>query len=194
MRLLALLAFLAASCTTVVHPPPAVGDPVTVVLLSHGRSSSLVLPDDEGVTRWAFGDWTFYALGEKGVGDAIAALFWPSSAALGRQWIDGAGGEPAAYLDRVGIVLDEAFPIRVERDAVADLRGRLGTLFELHRESLVYGAGPRLEFVRIPERYWIVNSSNRKVAAWLRELGCRTSGITLRSKWRVEPAVATQAP
>ena len=63
-----LLAATLTGCVTVVRPPAAPADPVEVYLLDHGRTPSLVLPGgDGGSTRWAYGDWRWYALGEHGL-------------------------------------------------------------------------------------------------------------------------------
>lgn len=183
-----LAAVLSVSCTTAIRPPAAPADPQTVLLVTHGRSSSLVLPGGDGdSSRWAYGDWRFYALGRKGFLDAVAALFWPTPSALGRQRVDGQPVTRAALLARLGIGIDEVFAIAVGRDATARLERRLQELFEEHRETLHDNPGPRLEFVRHPEPYSLFSNSNGKVAAWLRELGCEVSGVPLLSKWRIEP-------
>ncbi|HVR44803.1 MAG TPA: hypothetical protein VMS56_15325 [Thermoanaerobaculia bacterium] len=186
--LTAALAFaLLVSCTMTVRTPQAVAEPETVVLLSHGRSSSLVLPFAESeAVRYAFGDWRYYALGEKGSGDALAALLWPTAAAFGRR-VTERGPDPRLGLAaNVGIGWDEAFPIRVEREAVAALRGRLEALFAANLATRLYNPAPNLVFVRPPESYGVINNSNQKVAAWLEELGCEVRGVRLLSRWRVK--------
>lgn len=181
-----LLAF-SVSCTTTIRPPAVTADPATVYLLQHGRSSSLVLTTGDGdASRWAYGDWRFYALGRKAPADALAAILWPTTAALGRQLIESAPDEPAKLLARMGIGIDGMLPIIVEREAVTRLAARLEGLFQLNLDTLIFNPGPQLEFVHHPQRYTLVNSSNRKVAEWLRELGCELSGISLLSRWEVE--------
>jgi hypothetical protein len=178
---------LLVSCATLIHPPASVADPSTVVLITHGISSSLVFADQSGrAVRFAYGDWRYYALNQTGVGDALAAILWPTPAALGRQVIDGAAEQPDDLVAQLGIAYDEAFPIRVERAAVKRLREDLESLFLARVETRVYNPEPKLEFVRHPEAYSLFNNSNRKVAQWLRELGATVSGIPLLSKWRVK--------
>ena len=177
---------LLVSCVTTVRPPATLVDPTTVVLLSHGISSSLVLADQEGrAVRFAFGDWRYYALGHTGIGDALAAILWPTPSALGRQVIDEATEEPDLLVAQLGIAYDAAFPIRVEREAVRRLREDLESQFLAHIDTRVYNPEPRLEFVRHPESYSLINNSNRKVAQWLRRLGSKVSGAPLMSKWKV---------
>jgi hypothetical protein len=113
-------------------------------------------------------------------------VLWPTQGALGRQRIEAAPARLDDLIAHLGIGIDEAFPLRVERAAVAALRQRLESLFEANRATLLYNPAPRLEFVHHPEPYTLFNSSNRKVAQWLRELGCEISGVPLLSNWRVE--------
>lgn len=161
------------------------------MLVTHGKSSSLILPNGElRAARWAFGDWRYYAVGETGLWSTVAAALWPTPSALGRQVIDPAPEATRDLLASLGIGIDKAYSIRVERAAVARLQARLESIFEANRETLLYNPGPRLEFVRHPEPYTLVNSSNRKIAEWLRELGCTISGVPLLSRWRVESAPA----
>jgi hypothetical protein len=179
-------AMLSASCTTVIHPPAGPPDPEIVFLVTHGRSSSLILHGGEGdATRWAYGDWRYYALGRKGSSDALAALLWPTRAALGRQTIERAPRTPEDLARRLGIGIDEIFAIEVSRESVMRLESRLQEVFAARLDTLLYNPGPRLEFVEHPRRYSLVSNSNGMVAEWLRELGSEISGLPLLSKWRV---------
>lgn len=175
------------ACTTTIRPPAVTAEPATVYLLQHGRSSSLVLDDGDGqVSRWAYGDWRFYALGHKGVTSALAAVLWPTKSALGRQLVESAPDSSDDLLERMAIGVDQMFPITVERSAVARLEQRLNELFTANLETRLFNPGPQLEFVHHPEPYTLFNNSNRKVAQWLQELGCEVHGLTILSRWRVE--------
>jgi hypothetical protein len=185
LLILFLAAMLLGSCTTVIRPPAETSDPEIVLLVTHGRSSSLILHGGEDASRWAYGDWRYYALGRKESSDALAAILWPTRAALGRQMIERAPRTPADLVRRLGIGIDEIFAIEVSRESVARLEGRLQELFAANLDTLLYNPGPRLEFVEHPRRYSLVSNSNGMVAAWLRELGCEISGWPLLSKWRV---------
>jgi hypothetical protein len=165
-----------AGCTTVVRCPEPGGEAATVLLLAHGKSSSLVLPDpSDGATRWAFGDWRYYAEGDTGVMSTIAAGLCPTPAALGREQF-----RSRARLEREA---DRLIPLRVEANEVRALRARLERTFAAHESTLRYNREQRLHFVMPEEHYTLVNSSNRKVASWIRDLGCTTSGITLLPRW-----------
>ncbi|HUP44809.1 MAG TPA: hypothetical protein VM779_04765 [Thermoanaerobaculia bacterium] len=172
---------LLASCTTTIRPPVAVNDPARVLVLTHGISSSLVLPDERGGgVRFAYGDWRYYALGQTGLCETLAAVLWPTRAALGRQVIEPAMIERLSHEVAVAIVVD--------RKAVDGLRARLEAIFFQAIDSWVYNPGHRLEFVTHPQPYSLRNNSNRQVARWLRELGAEVSGVPLLPKWIEAPA------
>ena len=60
MRLLLsiLAAFTVSGCAMTFRPPVYPENPVTVVVLDHGRHSSLVLPrGDGGSVEYAYGEW-----------------------------------------------------------------------------------------------------------------------------------------
>ncbi|MEI2420236.1 hypothetical protein V6O07_08175, partial [Arthrospira platensis SPKY2] len=77
---------LLAACSATILPPPHPTDPVTVVLLDHGRHSSLVLPDSAGgALRYSYGDWDYYVMRDTALASGARALFRSTPAALGRQ-------------------------------------------------------------------------------------------------------------
>lgn len=100
LAVVAFMAFmvLAAGCSTTVIPPESTIEPVTVFLLDHGRTPSLILPSaDSNMTRYVYGDWNWYALRNTGPIDGLRALFWPSQGTLGRRDFP---GPPDAHIIR----------------------------------------------------------------------------------------------
>lgn len=193
LRLLVVAALpLLAACTTVVRPPatPAApaADAVEVYLVDHGRTSSLVLPvaGDE-LRRYAYGDWRWYALGEKTSGRALAALFRPTQGALGREALHGPR-EEATVRSSVEVEIEAVHPLRVPRSAAAALAARLDELFRRRLDTRVVNEENGLAFVHHPVPYTLRHSSNRVVARWLREMGCGVRGAALLSRWRIAPA------
>jgi hypothetical protein len=185
LRLLALAWPLLAACTAVVRPPASPVDPVEAVLLDHGRTSSLVVPDGDGrLVRWAYGDWHWYALEQTTPARAVAALFWPTRGALGRQELAGPPG-PTTLREEVWAEIEAAHPIAVGRAEAAALAARLDELFRSGIDTVVVGEGSGLSFVHHPHPYTLLHSSNRRVAAWLRELGCDLRGPALLARWRL---------
>jgi hypothetical protein len=158
-----------------------------VYLLDHGRHASLVLPAPEGgVVRYSYGDWTYYALRETGVVEASSAVLWSTQAALGRRLLDHPADSAGLRLAlKVGI--EGMYEIVVESDEVSRLQRRLDGLYHANFDSRIYNSAYDLEFVHHPQPYTLIHNSNRVIAEWLRELGCRVRGLLLFSNWKVQP-------
>lgn len=179
-------ALLIAACTNVIRPPMHVEEPATVYLLDHGRTPSLVLPDGaDGMIRYGYGDWDWYALDETGFLQAIAALGWPTQGALGRFEMYGPVDE-ASIRARVRIVIEQILALEVEREAVLRLRAKLDGIYAEQQSTLVSNEASQFEFVHHPEHYSALNNSSTVIASWLEELGAEVQGLALVSEWRVE--------
>jgi hypothetical protein len=180
-----LVILLLAGCgTTVVIAPQEPREPLPVFLLDHGRHTSLVLPAPDGsVTRYAYGDWEFYAERKTGPGHAVAAILWPTGSALGRRHLAGPPTE-AAVLAQVRVGIQEIHPLYVEASRVMSLRDRLNSYFEVGevRETPEVD----LSFVPYPHRYSLHHNSNTVIADWLTELGAEVSRRPVWAGWRVE--------
>lgn len=172
------------ACTTIIEPPQAPPDPSPVFLVDHGRHASLVLPvGDDGMVRYAYGDWDYYARVRTGVGDAATALFWPTQAGLGRRALSGLPGASGVRRQVRGIV--SLHRLIVDSEKVERLRARLDSIYAANIETRIYNSRYDLEFVHHPAVYWALNNSNQVVAGWLLELGCRVVGAALFSDWEV---------
>jgi hypothetical protein len=172
------------ACPTTVVPPADPADPVTVFLLDHGRTPSLILPAPGGrMTRYVYGDWNYYALRNTGLGDGLNALLWPTQGTLGRRELPGPP-DPEAVRDQVRVSIENLYPLVVGGAESERLRARLDAE---HRAGLAAGSAEAydLEFVPHPVRYTYFHNSNHMVAGWLRELGCSTRGPAFNSLWRV---------
>ncbi|ACL71655.1 hypothetical protein [Thioalkalivibrio sulfidiphilus] len=174
-----------AGCgTTTVIAPSSPAEPVPVFLLDHGRTSSLVLPAPDGtMTRYAYGDWRYYAERETGLGHAIAAVLWPTGSALGRRHLAGPATE-ASVRAQVRVPIQAIHGLSVEAARVAALRGRLDDYFE----SAEVRETPEVElsFVPYPHQYTLRHNSNAIIADWLVELGAGVNRRPIWSGWRVE--------
>ena len=188
LRGAALLPVLAVpiGCTTTVVTPAAVKRPVTVYLLDHGRTPSLVLPADSGkMVRYMYGDWEWYARSNTNAWRGFLALFVPTQGTLGRDAfpaVDSAG----AVREAVAVGIDELFAIEVERGRAWELHQALESQFAAKRDESVWSEGNRARFVPHPQKYTYFTNSNHMVAGWLRELGCETRGPAFHSRWKVE--------
>jgi hypothetical protein len=169
-----------SGCKTKVVPPPAPHQPVTVFLLDHGRTPSLVLPRGDGtLVRYAYGHWQWYALRRTDVLTGLGAVLWPSKGALGQGFVRPAASDESvqdSIRREVPVSVDRLFPIEVDRQSVDRLDGRLDSLCRAPQADRVVNDAYRLTFVEYPEKYWIFHNSNHVVAGWLEELGCQISG------------------
>lgn len=183
--LVMMCALLVTACTSVIVPPDEVRDPVNVLVLHHGRHSSLVLPSEAGgAVRYSYGDWQYYALNRTGLGSGLRALLWPTPAALGQQLLAGpVDADSIARQLRIPVL--ESFEVMVERAAVRKLQLELAGIFDGARETLHYSGAYDVYFVHHPEPYTINYNSNRMVGRWLQQLGCTIIGHPVVSNWQV---------
>lgn len=174
------------ACATVVTPPPHPSDPVTVYLLDHGRTSSLMLPTADGaLLRYVYGNWEWYALMHTGVRSAARAMLWPSQAALGRHRYPGPA-DPESVRLRFGPWSEHIFPIVVGRAKVDQLEKELDDLYQRNLATLHVNTDYELEFVKHPQAYHLFHDSNRVIADWLGELGCKVSGPAIVANWKLK--------
>ncbi len=175
-----------SGCTTAIVAPANVQDPLPVFILDHGRHTSLVLPHPEGVVRYAYGDWDWYAEVETGAVEATSALLWPTRAGLGRRLIAAPATE-AGVRGGLKVGIQSLHSVQVESKAVESLRATLETLYQVNLDSLKFNAAYDLAFVHHPVPYSLWHNSNHQVANWLRQLGCVVQGSGFWARWRVEP-------
>lgn len=179
------LAVLLGGCTTTIVPPASLANPQPVFVLDHGRHTSLVLPHPEGVVRYAYGDWRWYAQEDTGPWQGSAAVLWPTRGTLGRRILPGPATEEGVR-GSVNVVIEHLYSLQVEGERVAALRDRLEALFRANQASRTYSAASDLAFVHHPEAYSAFHNSNHKLAEWLTTLGCEIRGSGFLARWRVE--------
>lgn len=187
-RLFAMLAaIMLGACTTVVIPPSAPTEPVSVFLIDHGRHSSLLLPTEAGgAVRYSYGDWAYYVEDRTGALSGLRAVFLPSRASLGRQDLLHAP-DASRLAEQIGLLIVDAHEIRVASADVARLHGQLTSLFAASPHEPVQAVRNPSRFVEHPLRYSLLHNSNHVVGQWLTELGCTVIGYPLLPTWRIEP-------
>ncbi|MFB1486646.1 MULTISPECIES: hypothetical protein [unclassified Thiocapsa] len=180
---------LLCGCVATVFPPPRTDQSRPVYVLDHGRHTSLVLgTPDQGLVRWAYGDWGWYAEGDQRPLRAFPVLLLRTPAALGRQSLHTLY-DPDAIRAAVPVVTDRVFVIHADAARIDRLQARQEALFASGRqdgrlESPAFG----LVFVPHPVPYRIDHNSNHMVASWLTELDCRVQGNPTLGNWRVVDA------
>lgn len=179
-----------AGCTARIVPPaPAeVSDPQMVYLLDHGRTSSLVLPTNGMMVRYAYGEYQWYALERTGVLRVFPALFWPTPATLGQKLMPGPVS-PEMIQQQVLVGIEAIHAVEVDAARVRSLLDRLERRFEAGaaEREVVVAPVRDLQFVPTSPRYHVFYNSNHVAAEWLEALGCTVRGPTILSRWRVEP-------
>jgi hypothetical protein len=147
------------------------------------------LPDDSlEARRWAYGDWDYYALRKTSLWDGIVAMLWPSQGALGQMPLGVPVQVDAVQAALGGIGVEHAYAIHVERERARQLHQELSSLYQRRIETEVNTPEVGFRFVHHPTRYTFFCNSNHAAAGWLRRLGCRVSGPTFHSNWRLVQA------
>ena len=113
-------------CAHRVTPPADPADPVPVYLIDYGRHASLALPAGGRIEEWFWGDWNYYAAGNRSLGDGLTALFASRGATLGHRDHEG-----TADLARLCTSenAEHVFTFAVERAHVEALRVRLSAKY-----------------------------------------------------------------
>lgn len=182
LTVLSLLLF--SGCSTQVKCP-SIPYGRNVALVDHGRHASLVLESEEGMIRYSFGDWKYYALAEQGFWSGVRALFWPTRSGLGRREL----AKPVTDQNvrkRMTVLAEHIFIFQLETERVRRFIEAQDKIYYDHQTSRIYNAPYDLYFVHHPESYSLINNSNYKVGQWLEEMGCTTDGWSFLSNWKVK--------
>ncbi len=167
--------FLTTACTTLIIPPQDPPNPTRVYIVDVGYHAALILPDREnGIVRYVYGDWSYFALGEDDLWHGLLALLVPTQGALGRQHYS---------MQEPGELLASRFPgctmfeLSVSVDRVASLLEQLDARFRANIQTRLYNSDYDLEFVKDPGSYIWFDNCNTVLVGWLEELGCECRGI-----------------
>lgn len=175
---------LTAGCANTVVPPADPERPVTAFLLDHGRHASLVLERGDGMTRYAWGDWDYYALNRTGPLRASGTLFGANQAGLARRRLPGPA-EPARVRRQVAVPIETLWRIEVPGERARRLHAGFDRRFRDARATLTANPLYDLEFVHATQAYNLTRNSNHQVGHWLRELGCEVRMAGPFSDWHV---------
>jgi hypothetical protein len=182
--LLLLGALLLAGCAATLVAPPTPAEPRGVYVLDHGRHTSLLLTgSDAKLWRYAYGDWRWYVGFERSPGRAVGALFWPSSAALGRATLHGPA-EIGILQPQVGSVIEAVLAFEAEGARVDHLLATLDDLFVAQADTQRHSPELKLDVVEHPVPYTLTHNSNHVVAQWLEALGFEVHGSPMTGRWR----------
>lgn len=174
----------AGGCTHRVEPPAGVASPTSVYLVDHGRTASVVLPHDEALVRYSYGEWQWYALNRTGPFRGSGALWSDTHGTLGRDVFE-AQRTLDAVRAAIRLPVQNAWELEVERVHARALASELDALFRRASGEAVYNPLMGQTFVPHPEPYSLRHNSNHVAADWLRRLGCRVEMHGPFSRWRV---------
>lgn len=180
-----------SGCTTVVIPPANPPNPSPVFIADYGRHSSLVLPRGDGrLVEYSYGQFAWYALEKDEWWRVPALLFVPQQGALGREEWEGTATTSGVRRHRwVEAVMEvEVAQIHLDR-LLARLDARFAAGADTEFRNDHYG----LTFVFDEDDYWIGNSCNTAVAAWLRELDCEVPSVALSADYEIRPPTRSPA-
>jgi hypothetical protein len=173
---------LACGCTSTVTCPPPPPDPATVFLLREAMHTGIVLPPADGAdaaeyVEFAYGDWSWYALGNDSWYHVFGTVLWPSQGACGRRTF---AARTEAELLRA-VTWAELSPIVVSRARADALRRRLQAAFDRGRAGLVERRDLRFQFVPGDTSYWFLNTCADVAAGWFEELDCGVGWAPIRA-------------
>ncbi|SDL69776.1 hypothetical protein SAMN05192555_106126 [Franzmannia pantelleriensis] len=179
-----LVATLLSGCAARVTPQAQLEAPQPVYLVDHSRHASLVIPHEDGLTRYSYGEWGWYVEGQRGTLAGLSALLWPTPGGLGRK--EHAALEVPPLPARVTPEgRQRVHALEAEAERVEMLRQRLDAYHAEAASPAVYSETYGLYFVPYSRDYWAAHQSNLKVVEWLQELGMEVRGSAWLSRWRI---------
>lgn len=193
LLLIAIFAPVVLSGCATVAPPPAPADGVPVYLADYGRHASLILPDGDGLTEFAFGEWRWFALEDNWLIRAPRIMLLPAPGTLGRRRF---GPVAPPVVDHLAGATGGAriLTITVTHASALALATRLEHNFDTAGATPLHNADYEMDFVPAPRLYWLPHNCNNQVAAWLREMGCRVSTPVVFSAFTLAPTPPPPAP
>lgn len=172
------------SSPTTIIPPAAPVSPVTVYIVEGKVHARLVLPTSSGsLMQYAYGDWRYYALNERSLGDGIRALLIPTPGALGRRKYESkADLQNAVAASENGTL----FNFKVSQAEVTQLLQSLDDRFNQNSDTQVYNPLTHMSLVRQDDDYTLWHNSNHELVNWLQDLSCEVEGFVLLADFQVQ--------
>jgi hypothetical protein len=175
--------------------PPEVRDGVPVVLSQYEWHTRLALPDGTAAFyEYGFGEWNFYGLEKEGFFSGFRAITGLGKGAISRRELPYTLSE-SEFARAAGS--NRSVRLYVERGRAEGLRGELERRWQSNAHSRVVRTWDGIPVSRDRAAYHLFANSNDVVANWLRRLGCRVSGNTSTSRFKVvngSDAAVRQSP
>jgi len=171
-----------AGCAWTVRPPDPQPPMATVILSQYGWHTRLAPPGPGGssLIEYGFGNWRYYALGERSLPSGLRALFFSDTATLSRRPL--ARPRDAEWGRRLGS--RRSVGLAAPADAVEALRQELERLWRESDPDTAEAHG--LYFRRVDLDDSLFHNSNHRTAAWLERLGCEVQGSPVMGNFEVD--------
>jgi hypothetical protein len=181
-------------CTTSLGEPESPLDPRTVLVIDHGRHSSVAIETAKGsLVRYSYGDKRYYQDQDTSLASGAAALLWPTPAVLGRAALAGEA-TPESLEAQLVVGIEEILVVQVEGSKADGLMLELDALhLEGQAEHLLVPAYG-LVFAPHPRDYVWWHNSSTMIATWLEEMGVEVRGPGLLASWEVGGSGVSGSP
>jgi hypothetical protein len=166
------------------EPPSRPEESAVVYLADYGRHSRLALQvDDRWMAEYSFGDWRYFAQGERTIWRGLAALTVPTEGGLGRRHLPLTEDE-STFNAVAGSV--RSARLEVGQAKLDELLAALESRYEANIATEMVADWAEMTFVKDDLSYHLFYNSNHRTAEWLRSLGCGVRGIPVLSNFRIE--------
>jgi hypothetical protein len=196
LLLLALVMLLCLqACGATVKAPLDPANPAAVYLVDHGIHSCVMFPRDDGsVVAFCYSSYEYAAKDHDGALNGPAALLIPNSGTLGRREFRpsecSADGVCRAFMEGEQYYhIDKCYTIWVDKPDRERVLNQLEERFVAGASTQIDNRKRRFSFVRDDHAYGLFNTCNNESLSWLREMGCRVSGLGLAADFSVDCAV-----
>lgn len=181
LAIVALISVVLITSPTVIIPPDHPEKPVTAYVIDLGVHSRLVLPDDQGLIQYAYGDWRYFALNQQDLGSSVAALLIPTQGTLGRRKYDNFAQLQQAMNTNITIL-----NLTVARAKATQLKKLLDQRFHQNIETEIFNPVNQMNFVKDQQEYTLYHNSNHELVVWLKHLDCGVKGFVLLANFQVQ--------
>ena len=171
------------ACSMRLEPPTNLQNPVNVFVSDYGDSSGLIFAlEGQNYLEYAWGDWEYMALNERGFFEMLEAGFFSQKSALGRREKSVQQEEDLA----ARFSAEKLLKLEVEKEKQQALVRKLNERFQSLSDqdtAAIFNPYQDMHFVPSDTDYSVFYNSNHRVRDWLKELGVKTSGWSFRSSF-----------
>jgi hypothetical protein len=163
-------------------PPADPEEAIAVYIIEMGLHPEVVLPHpQDGLMRYAYGDWNYFALNQQALNDAVAALFTPTPGTLGRSTLSNVEELRQLVTEKNANLLS----LEVAQDKAFKLAQSLDERFAKNIATRTQNPQTGLSLVKDEQEYTVLHNSNHELVVWLEQLGCQVKGFVMWANFQV---------